>query len=255
MAFVDSLVAQLLRCQVDLWEIQARLQAETDREALHDLRIQLRRLRSLLRPLRQHAGITPLYAAAAELGRLTTPWRDLEVLIAHLQSQGLRHASAVREATLQSAYARLRDGQVLAPLLALLDNTPATLRTAAEQGQLPGSKKRIRTYLHKQRKQLQVALADSQSDRHRLRLLTKRVRYSNEMYARWSIESAATMAALKAVQAALGDWHDLYQWGQRASREADLQPLQAYWQLRANQALAAVDVPLHHLARRLAKPH
>ena len=69
MAFVDSLVAQLLRCQVDLWEIQARLQAETDREALHDLRIQLRRLRSLLRPLRRHAGIAPLYAAAAALAR------------------------------------------------------------------------------------------------------------------------------------------------------------------------------------------
>ena len=67
MAFVDSLVAHLLRCQVDLWEIQARLQAETDCEALHDLRIQLRRLRSLLRPLRQHSGIAPLYAAAAEL--------------------------------------------------------------------------------------------------------------------------------------------------------------------------------------------
>ena len=255
MAFVDSLVAQLLRCQVDLWEIQARLQAETDREALHDLRIQLRRLRSLLRPLRKHAGIAPLYAAAAALGRLTTPWRDLEVLIAHLQSQGLGHASAVREAALHSAYATLRDGQVLAPLLALLDNSPATLRNAAQQGQLPGSKKRIRAYLHKQRKQLQLALADSQSDRHRLRLLTKRVRYSNEVYARWSIESAATMAALKVVQATLGDWHDLYQWGQRASREADLQPLQAYWQLRANQALAAVDEPLHHLVRRLAKPH
>ena len=191
----------------------------------------------------------PLLAAALQ-AELARAWPALQVCA--VVGDG---ASAVREAALQSAYATLRDGQVLAPLLALLDNTPATLRNAAEQGQLPGSKKRIRAYLHKQRKQLQVALADSQSDRHRLRLLTKRVRYSNEMYARWSIESAATMAALKVVQATLGDWHDLYQWGQRASREADLQPLQAYWQLRANQALAAADVPLHHLTRRLAKPH
>lgn len=253
MAFVDSLVAQLLRCQVGLWHVQARLQAETDHEALHDLRIQLRCLRSLLRPLRQHAGIAPLYAAAAELGRLSSPWRDLEVLIAQLQSPELRRACAVREAALQSAYARLRDAQVLAPLLAALDNAPATLRTAAEQGQLPGSKKRIAAYLHKQRQQLQVALADAQSDRHRLRLLVKRVRYSNEMYAQCSPESAATLAALKAVQAALGDWHDLYQWAQQASRDADLQPLQAYWQLRAKQALAAADMPLHNLARQLAK--
>ena len=255
MTFPDLLVAQLLRCQVDLWQIQARLQAETDHEALHDLRIQLRCLRSLLRPLHECACIAPLYAAAAELSRLTTPWRDLEVLIAQLHSQGLRHACAVREARLQSAYTALRDGQTLAPLLALLDNAPASLRTAAEQGQLAGSKKRTRAYLHKQRKQLQVALADPHCDRHRLRLLTKRVRYSNEMYAQCSPESAATMAALKAVQAALGDWHDLYQWCQQASRETDLQPLLANWQLRASQALAAADVPLHRLARQLAKQH
>lgn len=253
MAFVDSLVAQLLRCQVDLWEIQARLQAETDSEALHDLRIQLRRLRTLLRPLRKHPSIAPLYAAAADLGRLTTPWRDLEVLIAHLQSQGFWHASAEREAALQSAYATLRDARVLAPLLALLDNSPATLRTAAEQGLLPGGKKRIRAYLHKQRKQLQAALADPRCDRHRLRLLTKRVSYSNEMYGQWSTESAATMAALKDLQAALGDWHDLYQWCQQATCAVDLQPLEDYWQLRANQALAAADVPVRRLSRQLAK--
>ena len=47
MAFVDSLVAQLLRCQVDLWEIQARLQAEEqavrarkEQEAAEELRRQ-----------------------------------------------------------------------------------------------------------------------------------------------------------------------------------------------------------------------
>lgn len=255
MAFVNLLVAQLLRCQVSLWQVQARLQAETDGEALHDLRIQLRRLRSLLRPLRKQADIAPLYVATAELGRLTTPWRDLEVLIAHLHAHGLRHACAVREATLQSAYAKLRDGQALAPLLALLDSAPATLRGIAEQRQLPGSKKRIRAYLHKQRKQLQVALADPHCDRHRLRLLTKRMRYSNEIYAQWSPESAATMTALKALQAALGDWHDLYQWCQHASRETDLQSLQAGWQLRANQALIAADEPLHCLARQLTKSH
>jgi CHAD domain-containing protein len=63
------------------------------------------------------------------------------------------------------------------------------------------------------------------------------------------------MAALKVVQAALGDWHDLYQWCQQASRETDLQPLLAGWQLCASKALAAADVPLHRLARQLAKQH
>ena len=91
MAFVDSLVAQLLRCQVDLWEIQARLQAETDCEALHDLRIQLRRLRSLLRPLRKYPGIAPLYAAAAELGQRQRHCHDL---CRQLRRRGLSGTSA-----------------------------------------------------------------------------------------------------------------------------------------------------------------
>ena len=103
------------------------------------------------------------------------------------------------------------------------------------------------------RRQLQAALAEPHGDRHRLRLLIKRLRYSNEVYGACSTVSVPCMDALKAAQAALGDWHDLDQWCQRAAREVDLQPLQAAWQLQASTALAAAEQPLQVLTKRLAE--
>ena len=49
----DSLLENLVQLQVRLRACRERLRAGTDSEGLHDLRIALRRLRSLLRPLRQ----------------------------------------------------------------------------------------------------------------------------------------------------------------------------------------------------------
>ncbi|WP_268593414.1 CHAD domain-containing protein, partial [Escherichia coli] len=73
MAFVAEIVTQLRRLEPALNEALLRLQQAQDSEALHDLRVCLRRIRSLLRPLRGCPGATRLDRAAAELGRLTTP--------------------------------------------------------------------------------------------------------------------------------------------------------------------------------------
>ena len=56
--WVDRIVANIVRLEVRLLACQARLQAETDPEALHDLRTTVRRLRSLLRPLRGLPGVS-----------------------------------------------------------------------------------------------------------------------------------------------------------------------------------------------------
>jgi len=56
-ALVDQLVAQVIGLEVGLLSCQARLAAVTDDEALHDLRTTVRRLRSLLRPLRGLPGV------------------------------------------------------------------------------------------------------------------------------------------------------------------------------------------------------
>ncbi|WP_185831727.1 hypothetical protein [Pseudomonas aeruginosa] len=44
MPFVDALIAQVLKLEITLYHASARLASNTDGEALHDLRISVRRL-------------------------------------------------------------------------------------------------------------------------------------------------------------------------------------------------------------------
>ncbi len=65
---VDRIIANIVRLEVRLLACQARLQADTDPEALHDLRTTVRRLRSLLRPLRGLPGVVQLEMSASQVG-------------------------------------------------------------------------------------------------------------------------------------------------------------------------------------------
>ena len=82
----ERLLERIMRLDVALQACASRLAARSDGEALHDLRVNLRRLRSLLRPLRGLPGIDPLDEVAAAVGRLSTPLRDDEVLLQELES-------------------------------------------------------------------------------------------------------------------------------------------------------------------------
>ena len=65
---LKKLQSQVLTQQVRLYACCARLQVQTDDEALHDLRIALRKLRSLLRPLRRQQLCAQLEQAAGAPG-------------------------------------------------------------------------------------------------------------------------------------------------------------------------------------------
>ena len=67
-AMLDHVIAQVLALQVRLLACRERLAGDVDSEALHDLRTTLRRLRSLLRPLRGLPGVEQLEEAARALG-------------------------------------------------------------------------------------------------------------------------------------------------------------------------------------------
>ena len=123
--WVDRIVANIVRLEVRLLACQARLQAETDPEALHDLRTTVRRLRSLLRPLRGLPGVVQLEMAASQVGALTTPLRDLEVLAAYLRQQGYVQLAERRLSQLAGSYGAVAESAQLAQLLLILD--PGTL--------------------------------------------------------------------------------------------------------------------------------
>lgn len=234
-ALANRLIARVIALDVALMATRARLAARTDSEALHDLRIVVRRLRSLLRPLRGLPGVDALEEATAEVGRLSSPLRDLEVLVQELERSGLQGAAEQRRQALVQAYPQLLLEPALGRLQHALGQWPGLLREAEREGLLGGWQRKIHRRLLRQRQALQIALLDPAHDRHRLRLLVKRVRYAAEA---WVQPLGVSAAALKLAQSALGEWHDRLQWCRRAEEEADLQPRLTHWQ----RELAAAEV-------------
>lgn len=248
-ARVDHLVAQLLALEVKLMACHARLAAETDSEALHDLRITVRRLRSVLRPLRGLPGVEQLEQAAKDLGQLTTPLRDREVLAAWLYGQGMIEAARRRSDSMGEACKQVATSEVLARLFAVLDAFPRFLRASQHQNLLRGLRTRIEKRLDKQWKTLDSAMNDPEHDRHRLRLLIKRVRYAAEAYPDLSHTGKNTEARLKAAQSALGDWHDHLQWLAQAEQQHDLAPCVPGWRLGIVSAEQKADQALERLGK------
>jgi len=247
-AMVDRLVAQVLGLEVRVLACQARLSARTDPEALHDLRTTVRRLRSLLRPLRGLPGVEQVEAAASRVGDLTTPLRDREVLAAYLLQHDQPEAAQRRMVQMEQAYPAVAGSPELAHLLMILDAFPRFLRASQRQGLLKKLRKRIEKRLAKQWKKLDVALHDPAHDRHRLRLLIKRVRYGIDAYPELDLLPKAAMPRLKSAQGALGDWHDCFQWLARAEQEADLQPCVPVWKTTMTNAEERADRVLDKLS-------
>jgi CHAD domain-containing protein len=250
---IDEVPRHVLRVQMRLFACRERLRVATDDEALHDLRIALRQLRSLLRPLSSVAVCEDLQQRAAELGRLTGPLRDLEVLLGYLRQQGLDSAAQSRQPLLQQGYLQLLDSAPLADLLSALDDWPQQWRQAANGGQLRGLPKLIRQRLRKDRKRLAEALLDPAHDRHRLRLLVKRLRYAAEAYPQLADLSGRMRMQLKQAQSALGDWHDHWQWLLRAEAETDLQPCVPAWRTAMQYAEQQADLALLALTAGFAR--
>jgi CHAD domain-containing protein len=245
---INRLVAHVLGLEVRLLACQARLSARTDPEALHDLRTTVRRLRSLLRPLRGLPGVEQLEAAASRVGDLTTPLRDREVLAAYLLEHDQPEAAHRRMAQMAEAYPAVATSPEVAQLLMILDAFPRFLRASQRQGLVKGLRQRIEKRLAKQWKKLDKALHDPAHDRHRLRLLIKRVRYGIEAYPELDRLPKAAMPRLKSAQGALGDWHDCLQWLAMAEQETDLKPCVADWKTAMAKAEGRADRVLDKLS-------
>lgn len=240
----EHCLKRVLALQVRLYACRERLAACSDSEALHDLRIALRQLRSLLRPLRGLPRVEGLEAAAAELGRLSGPLRDREVLAAELQRLGLLQLLPADAHSHADGYAAIAGSAELADLLAQLDAWPDSWREACAQRSAKRLRQRIRLRLQRQQQQLALALRDPAHDRHRLRLLIKRVRYAAEAYPHHSGLNRAQLAYLRRAQSSLGDWHDCLQWLTQAETEVSLRACRSIWQPALEQAAEEADTSL-----------
>src|SRR5690606_17181863 len=162
---------------------------------------------------------------------LTTPLRDLDVLAAHLAELDMTEAAPWRTNQGSQAYKTASESAEFSRLLGWLDELPAGILVQRSQKLLGGLRQSIEKRMDKQWKKLSEAMADPAHDRHRLRLLIKRVRYAAEAYPQLSHQSAKTQARLKDAQGTLGDWHDHLQWLAQAGQQRDLAPCIAGWHL------------------------
>lgn len=253
MSFVDKFIAEILALQVALYHSRARLEMRTDGEALHDLRIAVRRIRSLLRPMRAMSEVAALNNAAAAVGQLTTPTRDLEVMIQELESRGYIAQAQLRKGRLAASYSEVLKSSALGNLFIQLDLWPPAFRAVEASGALKDAQPQIEKALKKQIDRLHAAVDDTGFDRHELRILVKRTRYLTEAFPKLSPLSRKAASALKALQSALGGWHDHYQWCQKVQAESDLRLLEKVWQSCAATALDNAESQLVELAKLLPK--
>jgi CHAD domain-containing protein len=253
MAFVDTYVKEIIALEVALFHARARLEGAADAEALHDLRIAVRRIRSLLIPVRAEPAMGPLLAAAKAVGQLTTPTRDLEVMAQELEKRGMDVAAASRRARLELEHQLIAEHATLQALFTALDGWPAAFRASEPGLDSRHFEKRVVKTLNKHVDKLRRALKDAQFDRHELRILVKRTRYLTQAFADLSPLSSKAEKSLKAVQSALGSWHDHHQWCLKAKVEADLQPLAQVWAKDSAAELERAEAELDTLARQLPK--
>ncbi|MDF9757688.1 CHAD domain-containing protein [Pseudomonas sp. TE6288] len=252
-SMIDHVVSRVLALQVGMLACRERLAADTDSEALHDLRTTLRRLRSLLRPLRGLPGVEQLEEAAGALGTLTTPLRDREVLAAQLVGRGHVQAGERRQEGRARTFAGVASSAQLTRVLAILDAFPLFLRAADREGLTQGMRRRIDKRLEKQWRKLARALDDPAHDRHRLRLLIKRVRYGDEAYPQLEHAGKGLQRLLKKAQGDLGDWHDRVQWLLQVHEHSDLAGCKVAWEHELHAAEGRSDLTLEALQKALAR--
>ncbi|MFO7706162.1 MAG: CHAD domain-containing protein [Halopseudomonas sp.] len=214
-------------------------------EALHQTRIALRSLRSLLRPWRdQGEWLGSVDCIAAELGRSTSPLRDRQVLIQELEERGLHYQAVSRAESVATACRLLgSDHRYHLLLLAIISLEERLAAGGADYQLNPAT---LADYTDNLVRKLLKILRHPHQDLHNVRIEIKKLRYLYQAYYEHLGPSPELTRALKRAQAELGDWHDNLQWLLIAENESDLHCCRDYWQTQ-------IDVKAQRAQKRLKK--
>ncbi|KAF0814935.1 hypothetical protein IGB42_00011 [Andreprevotia sp. IGB-42] len=199
-------------------KLRARLCAAPDEEALHDLRVALRGLRTLLPlllakrdPLHQS-----LKMAWRKLFKLTSPLRDTEVMLQTLPAD--HPMTSQLQQRQQGAYRALVAGLSSITWPVLDAASRAQLALSIDSTRRKRIRQRMRRRAARAENELRTLLHDGGKDGkeadheawHPLRIKIKRLRYLIEYAGPWlAAPTRKQLAPLKATQGAIGDWHDL----------------------------------------------
>lgn len=217
---------------IEAHEAALRLLAGNDVEALHDLRVALRRLRSLIRFFDEELSESlrgRIRKRIRTIARATGDARDAEVQLAWIEAQLSRHdwteragarwwAAALSQRK-ESAYEELKDSLV-PELLKLLPKLEVDLGHFREERSLVGDRprarfgERIARHLRAETAKLAAALTsvrtiDDESIAHEARIHGKRIRYLVEPLKGELEEAREGARALRMLQEKLGRLNDL----------------------------------------------
>ena len=212
-------------------------------EALHDTRIALRRLRSLLRPWRGQGRLfAQVDQLACELGRATGPWRDRQVLVEELEQSGLRYQAVARREALQTGLGLIARNPLFDQLAASVISLHVQLSAGGGDIVTPAA---LADYTDDCLIRLAKELRKADFDLHDIRIKIKRLRYLFQAYPEHAVPGKKLRRELDKAQSALGNWHDRFQWLLASGREKDLNPCAKRWQSEedryARRALRSLD--------------
>jgi CHAD domain-containing protein len=212
---------------------RARLGDPLDRDALHDFRVGLRRLRSVIRAYRtelEGSVSRKMQRQLRDLARTTNDDRDLEVQLAWLEQQaGRQGPEDIRgffwlagrlEGRQQRTRARAT-GNLVRRYAKAADKLRSGLgilqiELATSQGERPATFREVTGGLVRQqvtRVREDLARIRDSSDAeqvHRTRISLKRLRYLLEPIARGNRRAGALVRRFKEAQDLLGEYHDMH---------------------------------------------
>ena len=212
---------------------RAALVAGGDPEALHDFRVAVRRLRSLLRAFREEAGEPlgkKLRQKLAEIAADTNPGRDSEVAVTWIERLGAEPKPSERRGIdwLRERLAHRRDEayrkverEIVADFGTLAGRLRERLSRYRVELRLDGAavppvpfRAALAEQAERHAGELSAALARvvtvaDEREGHRARIEAKRLRYLLEPAAPWLDGARRAVARLKALQDELGELHDL----------------------------------------------
>lgn len=227
----DYLQSSLVRHYMALDQYIVHLADPAAPEALHQTRIAMRSLRSLLRPWREQGEwLGTVDSIAVELGRSTSPVRDRQVLLHELERRGRQYQAVSRAAAMTTTCVLLgSDPRYRLLLLAIITLEERLAAGGAEYQLNPAT---LSDYADKRLRKLRKALRKPHQDLHDVRIKIKHIRYLYQAYPGYFKPSKELTRALKRAQAELGDWHDNLQWLLISEHESDLDCCTIDWQIQ-----------------------
>ncbi|MDO8329167.1 MAG: CHAD domain-containing protein [Fluviicoccus sp.] len=224
------LCARLQSLAGKLMDAQSRL-TSPDPEALHDFRVALRELRSLVQPVRKALyGADELDALAATCARPTNLLRDREVLCLELTRKGEHALHDILQTLIQEDLQDLASRQPAEALTQRLLSLTVYWEKYLVGKDWARVDKCLRKSRDKQRRRLKKALRAADTDLHRLRIWIKRYRYFLESYrSLFPKTRPELMKSIKDAQELTGNWHDRHVWIQAVNAHPELQALVTGW--------------------------